>query len=67
MTRCALCGNELGEVFFRRIIGWERKAVSPSRRGGSDILLREPLDEFACPACITRLQAGLNVHQEALV
>jgi hypothetical protein len=52
---------------YRRIEGWERRALGVSRRGGSDITLREQLDVFACPVCIERLRSGLSVGQEALL
>ena len=66
---CVLCSRpiERPSDAFRRVIGWERKANSSSRKGGSDITLREALDEYACASCITRLRAGLNVAQESLV
>lgn len=65
---CTYCRDDFDDaVAYRRVIGWERKAAADtSRRGGSDITLREHRDEFACPECITRLRSGLNVAQEAL-
>lgn len=66
--RCVLCGNAVDERdAYRRIIGWERKSTLASRRSGSDIALREAQPEHACDACITRLKAGLDVRQEALL
>ena len=69
IVACAYCGAEVDDALaYRRILGWERKAPgSTSRKGGSDITLREQLDEFACPECITRTRSGLNVAQESLV
>lgn len=65
---CTFCGGEVDErSAFRRVSGWERKAVVASRKGGSDIVLRQSHDELACFACITRLRAGVNVAQESLV
>jgi len=53
---------------FQRVIGWERKSVLSSRRGGSDIVLREPVpDVFSCQFCIERIRAGVNVSQETLL
>lgn len=67
-VRCGICGELVPEsLLYRRVTGWERKAKSASRKGGSDIMLREPLDEYACSACIARLRAGINVGQESLV
>ncbi len=52
---------------FRRVIGWERKAVSQSRKGGSDIVLREQTDDYSCFACVERLKMGVNVAQSSLL
>jgi len=67
---CFYCGGQvdpLARSTWRRVVGWERKALAESRRGGSDIVLRESRDEYACPSCVTRLQAGLPVAQESLL
>lgn len=68
MMRCTFCGSEIDERSdWHRVSGWERKAAVASRKGGSDIVLRESHDEFACSACITRLKSGFNVGQGTLV
>lgn len=69
VVACTFCEAEVDDaVAYRRILGWERKAPGDtSRKGGSDITLREHGDEFACSSCITRLRSGLNVAQESLV
>jgi hypothetical protein len=65
---CVFCSDQIGvDVAFRRVVGWERKAQAMSRRGGSDIVLREHKEEFACAACISLAQRGLNVNQESLL
>lgn len=66
---CIYCDEQVDDaIAYRRVLGWERKApADTSRKGGSDIVLREQGDEFACPLCITRLRSGLNVAQETLV
>jgi predicted RNA-binding Zn-ribbon protein involved in translation (DUF1610 family) len=65
---CTYCGESVAEsLAYRRVSGWERKALGASRKGGSDIVLREAHDEFACAACIARLKAGINVEQGALL
>ena len=67
---CHLCGQPVdtgSKSTYRKVTGWERKAWADSRKSGSDIVLREPLDEYAHPVCIARLKAGLNVGQEALL
>lgn len=67
---CFYCGESvdpLAHTTYRRVVGWERKAFAESRRGGSDIVLRELRDEYACPRCVVRLQKGLPVAQETLL
>jgi hypothetical protein len=67
---CALCGrtvNALDPYTWRRVVGWERKATQASRKSGSDIALREPLDEYAHSACIRLAQQGLAPTQEVLL
>ena len=65
---CKFCSEPTdSRLAYRLISGWERKAVGPSRRGGSDVVLRKAHDEFACPVCIVRAKSGLNVNQEALL
>ena len=52
----------------QHVTGWERKAYSASRRGGSDIVLRETTpDVFACQFCVDKLKAGVSVAQESLL
>lgn len=66
---CSFCREPVDPASsYRRVSGWERKAYGrTSRKGGSDIVLRESHDEFACSACITRIKAGINAEQGALV
>jgi hypothetical protein len=54
---------------WRRVVGWQRMAGrrASGEHGGSDIALREPLDEWACPTCIDRLRAGIDVRQASLL
>jgi hypothetical protein len=67
--RCFFCGQPVDSrrSSYRRITGWERKALSESRKSGSDIVLREALDDYAHPGCIARVKAGLNAGQESLL
>lgn len=66
-VRCVYCLEWAEPSFaYQRIQGWERKASADSRRGGSDISLREHVDEFACFACVERKKAGVNIHQGTL-
>lgn len=68
---CALCSLPLdpnSPDVWRRVRGWERRAPrASSRRGGSDIVLRELEPEWACADCVRRLQRGVAVRQEALL
>lgn len=53
---CKVPVNPRLPTTYRRIEGWEQKAQSAIRRSGSDVLLREPRDEYACEACIVKLK-----------
>jgi hypothetical protein len=67
---CAFCGDPvdpLSRFTWRRVIGWERKAAATSRKGGSDIALRESRDEYACDVCISRQKNGLAPSQESFL
>jgi hypothetical protein len=70
MTRCALCGRQIDPNAFgiyRQVTGWERKAKTAERRGGSDIVLRQPTGQHAHSFCVDRTRDGVNVNQETLV
>ena len=70
MIACHYCGHEVeahSRNTWRRVSGWERKASAAARRSGSDIVLREPGDEFACNACIVLLKDGIAPGQESLL
>jgi hypothetical protein len=69
LCRCAFCGGPIdpADQMWRRVIGWERKASAESRRGGSDIVFREPLDEYAHDACVQLEKAGVSVAQVSLL
>ena len=64
---CRAVVDPLDQAVYRRVVGWERKAFGETRRGGSDIVLRELRDEYACPVCVARLRAGLDARQESLL
>lgn len=69
---CHYCGNDvdpLSRTTYRRVVGWERKAGvrASGSHGGSDITLRELLDEYACPGCIQLLRSGVAPAQESLL
>lgn len=71
MTKpCHYCGSNvdpMDQTVWHRVIGWERKATATARRGGSDIALREPFEEFACHGCIKLKQDGINPSQSGLL
>lgn len=68
MILCTYCGQGCDPAnSYRRVTGWERKSLSPSRRGGADVYLREHLDEFACTSCVGRLRDGISPSQESLL
>ena len=69
-TACHFCGDPvdpLARDTYRRIAGWERKALAETRKGGSDIVLRTPVDEYAHSGCVTLVQNGLAVGQASLL
>lgn len=69
-VQCALCGelvDPLDRHTWRRVVGWERKAIGQSRKSGSDIALREPRDEYAHAHCIRLYRLHVHVGQGTLV
>ena len=63
---CPFCGEPVdpqASSTWRRIQGWEKKAEGVTRRSGSDITLREPLDEYAHAGCIALEKSGVNALQ----
>jgi hypothetical protein len=67
---CALCNQEVdpsARTTFQRVEGWERKALSASRKSGSDIVCREPREEFAHSHCVDRQRSGVPISQESLL
>lgn len=69
--RCHFCGHEIDprlQTVWRQVTGWERKATSSSRKGGSDIVLREPVpDRVACNTCVEAAKRGVGPLQESLI
>jgi hypothetical protein len=70
-ARCHYCNAHVepgSRHIYRRVTGWEHRAdIHSSRRGGADVVLREHVDEYACPACIQLLKSGVNPKQGALL
>jgi hypothetical protein len=53
---------------FVRVTAWEHRAFAGgSRRGGSDLCLRERLPEYACSECVQKLKRGIAPVQGALI
>lgn len=67
---CTFCNGSSGaEPEYRLVTAWEKRSRSASRRGGSDLFLRQPHpdNEWACGPCIGRLRDGLSVEQGSLL
>jgi hypothetical protein len=64
---CAEPVDPFARDTYRRVTGWERKALAESRKGGSDIVLREPVDEYAHSGCVILVQQGLSPRQASLL
>lgn len=69
LVRCALSNPDAPhdvdtDIAFRKVSGWERRRTG----GGLNALaLRQSHDEYACYACIERLQKGISVSQTTLL
>jgi hypothetical protein len=69
---CFYCGQPVdlqARSTLRRVVGWERVAGvrASGKHGGSDIRLRERLDEYAHEGCVALERAGVGVKQETLL
>jgi hypothetical protein len=65
VATCSFCGKEVNprsRLTYTRVTGWHR----PGKAGGSDIVLRELLDEWACQWCIDQLRYGVHPAQQRL-
>lgn len=71
LVPCHVCKREIdpdGPNVYRRVTGWEKKATGwTTRKGGSDIVLRQRGDEIACGFCIDNLRNGRPAQQGALL
>lgn len=57
MVTCAICGDPVDPTArstYQRITGWHRAG----RAGGSDIVSRRKLNEFAHALCVDREKSG---------
>jgi hypothetical protein len=67
---CQICGKPVDPVSkqtLQRVTGWQRMAMQASRRGGSDILARETVQEWAHPSCVDRAKNGIHHDQDSLL
>lgn len=67
IVRCFYCNQEFDSKHaWQRCYGWQRKASGGSRRGGSDVALRQPYmpEQFACAPCIDAMAHGRSPQQE---
>jgi hypothetical protein len=67
---CFYCGKSVDPTAretYRRVVGWERKAVAATRKSGSDIALREPRDDFAHAGCVALQREGIAIGQGSLL
>jgi hypothetical protein len=66
--QCPFCDGPVdpnSDLTFQGMHGWSK----PRRRGqqaGSDIVLREPLDEFAHGACVLKTKMNIDPGQLTL-
>lgn len=69
---CPFCGSPvdpLSRQTLQRITGWQRIAGTRAsgKHGGSDILARETVQEWAHPSCVDWLRNGIHPDQDALL
>jgi hypothetical protein len=69
--RCEFCGEPVDPAdrwVWHRVTGWERslRTRTSGARGGSDIVMRERLEEFAHPSCVTLARDGLFAQESLL-
>ena len=67
-TYCNLPLNPESRLTCQRQKVWTQRApANTSRKGGVDVVYREPLEEWACDACVGKLRRGLSPDQGALL
>lgn len=71
LANCSGCKcplNPDASTTFRRYQAWGRKSVTPSRRAGSDLVLRVPVEppEFRCSTCVAQEKRGVAPVQGML-
>lgn len=64
---CHRCGKPIPEgTGYEEVVGWQRKARGSSRRGGSDVVLREGTGKWRCAGCIHVMKLGHAPEQTSL-
>lgn len=69
VQHCPFCHKTVdpaSRYAFRKVTGWERKAIAPNRRHGSDIIFRQYTDEWAHGGCVGLAKQGLLGQQSLL-
>jgi hypothetical protein len=71
MPTCRFCGGPVSPsdpATWQRVVGWQRIAGvrASGKHGGSDIRLREPLQEWAHPYCVSAAKSGV-LGQESML
>lgn len=69
---CFYCDGDLdplAQTTVQRVVGWEQRVRvrTSGKPGGSDILAREPRDEFAHLACVKDRRNGIAAGQATLI
>jgi len=68
---CVYCNEPVdpdARTTWHLIVGWERRAQKgSSRRGGSDVALRQRRDKLACDRCVRRLKRRIAPTQGELL
>lgn len=67
MIPCVFCDEKIDPrdtTAWQRVVGFQRRGQGASRRGGSDITLRETRQEFAHDKCVRRRKRGVGGMSE---
>ena len=69
--KCVFCRDPVDPTdpyVWHRMVGWERslRVRASGKTGGSDIVMREQLEEFAHPGCVALARDGLLMQESLL-
>lgn len=67
MPQCVFCDDEIvvtNNRHYQRVIGWERQR---SAGGTNHIVLRTPIEVYACVECVDKLKSGISIGQQSLM